>query len=101
MQEMYWDMGTTMAIATYLVWGFAFSLHALLVLNGNDHAVRWARRWYSKKMFLWEARVFYPLLLLTYLLLEVLPAFIGLTKEYNRFGVDRMIMIAFGDLSEH
>lgn len=100
MQELYWDLGMTMAIATYLVWGFAFSLHALLVLNGNDQAVRWARKWYSRQMFLWEARVFYPLLVLNYLLFEVLPAYVGLTKEYNRFSVDQMITIAFGDSSE-
>lgn len=97
MSEFWSDTITILAVATYLTWGFTFAIHALLVLNGNHTAIQWARRWYSEKVFRREIQLFYPMLWFTYLLFELLPAYLGITEEYNRFSSTRMIENAFGE----
>jgi len=58
---------------TYVVWGFVFAMQLLLVLNDVDPAIRWFRHYYTYPMFLAEYRLFYPMLWLVYILLEVIP----------------------------
>jgi len=58
---------------TYLSWGFVFALETLLVYNGVESAKTWFLKRYNYRDFEREYRIFYPLVLLFYFLLEWLP----------------------------
>lgn len=91
------DMIIAFIIYTYLVWGFAFSIHAMLIMCGVESAIRWAKRWYSPKAFIIETYIFYPMILIGYLFLELIPKALGITQEFVRFDIPGMINRAFHD----
>ncbi len=69
---------------TYLVWGVIFSMQVLLFSHHLKSAARWFKERYTFKSFYYEYRVFYPMLWLGYLFLEVIPGII-LREEISRF----------------
>ncbi len=95
MGEYYLDLLIRAIILTYLVWGFAFSIHALLIMCRTKSAIKWARRWYSPKVFRLESFIFYPMIFIAYILFEMLPFFIGINKEPFRFNIDNLSNIVF------
>ncbi len=60
-------------LLTYLSWGFVFALETLLAYHGVDSAKRWFIKRYDYKSFTQEFRIFYPMILFLYFLLEWLP----------------------------
>ena len=60
-------------LLTYLSWGFVFALETLLVYSGVGSAKEWFVKRYDYQSFEREYRVFYPLVLFYYFLLEWLP----------------------------
>jgi len=59
---------------TYLVWGFVFSIELLLVDNNVKSAIEWFKKRYTFESFKWEYYTFYPMMLILYVLIELLPS---------------------------
>lgn len=59
---------------TYVSWGFVFALQLLLVHHRVTTAIDWFSAHYTYRTFRAEYRIFYPMLWLFYLLLEVIPS---------------------------
>ncbi len=95
MSELYLEIIKISIIAIYIIWSFAFSINALLILYNNEGAIEWARRFYSKKVFTIEAYLFFPAIYIFWLLFELLPALIGLSSEVVRFNLQKIIDIVF------
>ncbi len=58
---------------TYVVWGSIFAMELLLVYYGVKSAIAWFQKRYTFKSFYYEYRVFYPMLMIAYLFLEIIP----------------------------
>jgi len=58
---------------TYFLWGSIFAMEILLFYNGSQSAKEWFVARYDFKTFKMEYRVFYPLMGLLYVVLEVIP----------------------------
>lgn len=97
MDGVWLDMLTTAAIATYIVWGMTFSIHALLILHKSTSAIKWARHWYTPKNFMIEIYIFSPLLYIAYFFLELLPGMLGISSEILRLDFDDLMQTAFYD----
>ena len=70
------EAGVVAVVATYIVWGFTFSIEMLLAHNGVPGAIKWFKTHYSAKTFAVEYKVFYPMILAMYIFLEVIPGII-------------------------
>ena len=60
-------------VATYFIWGSIFAMEVLLFYNGSQSAKEWFVSRYDFKTFKIEYFSFYPLMLMLYVLLEVIP----------------------------
>ncbi|MEA3374039.1 MAG: hypothetical protein U9Q62_10190 [Campylobacterota bacterium] len=60
-------------ILTYLAWGFVVAFEILLAMNGSQWAIEWIRKHYRYEVLYREVMVFYPMIWLGYLFLEILP----------------------------
>lgn len=60
---------------TYFFWGAIFSMEVLLFYNGVDSARVWFEERYTYSAFKKEYYAFYPMIIMLYLLLEVVPHF--------------------------
>ncbi len=60
-------------VFTYITWGFAFTIELLLAHNGVESAINWFKKHYSVKAFEIEYKIFYPMMMIMYLLLEIIP----------------------------
>ncbi|MCB4752383.1 MAG: hypothetical protein LGB03_05920 [Sulfurovum sp.] len=58
----------------YVVWSFVFSMELLLFYYGLASARKWFKKYYTFKMFQYEYYLFYPMLFITYLFLEIVPS---------------------------
>ena len=58
---------------TYFLWGSIFAMEVLLFHNGSTSAKEWFIARYTFKTFKMEYKVFYPLMGLLYVILEVIP----------------------------
>lgn len=58
---------------TYATWGLVFSIELLLVDNDVKSAIEWFKSRYTFESFRWEYYAFYPMMLVLYLLIELLP----------------------------
>ncbi len=68
--------GLVAVLMTYIVWGFAFTIELLLAHNGVKSAINWFKKHYTIKTFEIEYKIFYPMMLIMYLLLEIIPSYI-------------------------
>jgi hypothetical protein len=85
------------AILTYLVLGFIVSFESILVLYEVPAAVRWIREWHSPAGYRRMLMLFFPMLQLAYLFLELIPHLLGLSDERRPFDPDRIWWAAFGE----
>ena len=60
---------------TYFIWGSIFAMEVLLVYNGLVSAREWFKTRYTFKSFSIEYKLFYPMLIIAYIFLEVIPGF--------------------------
>ncbi len=58
---------------TYFVWGFTFAMEFLLVYFSVKSAIVWFKERYTYKSFYYEYRVFYPMIIISYIFLEIIP----------------------------
>ena len=77
-------------ILTYLVWGFVVAFETVLAMSGSKIALKWIRDRYSKRFFTLEVYAFYPIVLLFYIFYELLPFYLGITKNAFKFDLDFM-----------
>ena len=65
--------GLIAVLMTYIIWGFAFSIELLLAHNGVESAIIWFKKHYKVKSFKVEFKIFYPMIILMHLFLEIIP----------------------------
>jgi hypothetical protein len=58
------------------VWGFAFSIELLLAHNEVASAIDWFKRHYKPNSFKLEFKIFYPMIIVMHILLEIIPSII-------------------------
>jgi len=68
--------GLIAVLMTYIVWGFAFSIELLLAHNGVDSAIKWFKTHYKPNSFKLEFKIFYPMIIVMHILLEIIPSII-------------------------
>jgi len=68
--------GLIAILLTYIVWGFAFSIELLLAHNGVDSAIKWFKVHYKINSFKIEFKIFYPMIIVMHILLEIIPSII-------------------------
>ena len=61
-------------IMTYGIWGFIFAIELLLVANNVSTAMTWFQERYTFSTFSKEYYAFYPMILVVYFLVELLPS---------------------------
>ena len=59
---------------TYLIWGSIFAMEVLLFYNGLKSAQEWFMERYTFKSFKNEYYAFYPILMVAYFFLELIPS---------------------------
>ena len=75
------------AVLTYFTWGLVVAFETVLVMAGSEFAKEWVRKRYTIKFFMFEIYLFFPLVLLGYLFLEVIPYLLGKSKHIAAFDV--------------
>ncbi len=68
--------GLIAVLMTYIVWGFAFSIELLLAHNGVEGAIVWFKKHYNVKSFKVEFKIFYPMIIVMHIFLEIIPGVI-------------------------
>lgn len=68
--------GLIAIVATYIIWGFVFSIELLLAHNGVEGAIIWFKKHYKVNSFKVEFKIFYPMLIVMHILLEIIPSII-------------------------
>ncbi len=61
---------------TYVIWGFVFSIELLLAHNGVEGAIVWFKKHYKVNSFKVEFKIFYPMIIVMHILLEIIPSMI-------------------------
>ncbi len=84
-------------ILTYLVVGFIVAFEAILCMNKSAFAIKWVRRLYTLKSFMISVYIFYPMLWIVYLFLEVIPFYLGGSKHLTKFDIATMLYYIFPD----
>jgi len=87
-------------ILTYLVIGFVIAFESILCMSGSTMAIEWVRKRYKLKGFMFSTYIFFPMLLLAYLFLEVIPYYAGMTKSIVKFDISAMLYRVFKDESD-
>ncbi len=82
--------GVLVVILTYLSWGFVFALQLLLVHHQVSTAIDWFVARYTYRTFRAEYRIFYPMLWLFYLLLDVIPSWVS-REHLIRFNPEKVL----------
>ncbi len=61
-------------VMTYISWGSIFSMEVLLFYNNAKGSKQWFLERYTFKSFKNEYYIFYPMIIVTYIFLELLPS---------------------------
>ena len=85
------------SILTYIVLGFLFGMEGVLAMSGSKAAIKWIRKQFTLKGFLFVSRFCYPFFVLAYYLFEVIPYKLGIDDDLTPFDMDRMILNIFED----
>jgi len=85
---LYWVM--TIVGMTYLIWGFIFGFEALLVAYRVKSAEEWFKDRYTYESFYTEYKIFYPMIMVVYTIVEILPSLLGFEKP-KRFEANDII----------
>ena len=75
---------------TYFVWGSMFAMEVLLVYNGLKSAQEWFKQRYTFKSFKLEYKVFYPMLIVAYIFLEIIPS-IFYRESFLKFSPSKVL----------
>ena len=85
------------AVLTYLVWGFIIGFEVVLAMNGTKWACKWLKKHHTYKQMYWESVLFYPMILISYALLEWVPHYVFRVKEYTPFDLQLLFERLYGD----
>ncbi len=73
----FWVLFTSFfLVLTYLVLGFIIAFEVVLAMSGSSVALQWIKKHCSYKELYAEVIVFYPMILLGYFFLEVVPHYL-------------------------
>jgi len=75
---------------TYFIWGSMFAMEVLLVYNGLKSAQEWFQKRYTFKSFKLEYKVFYPMLIIAYIFLELIPS-IFYRESFLKFSPSKVL----------
>ncbi|SFV51870.1 hypothetical protein MNB_SV-3-898 [hydrothermal vent metagenome] len=75
---------------TYFVWGSVFAMEVLLVYHGLVSAQEWFKARYTFKSFSLEYKAFYPMLIIAYVFLEVIPSFFY-RESFLKFSAPKLL----------
>ena len=84
-------------ILTYLVWGFIVAFEVILGMSGSKAGLAWLKKRHTYKMLYKEVAVFYPMILVGYLFLEIIPYYIFRIKPLVKFDLDKLFRELYGD----
>jgi Mg2+/Co2+ transporter CorB len=83
--------GVMLAVGmTYMIWGFIFGFEVLLVGHKVLSAEEWFKGRYSFESFYLEYRIFYPMIIVVYTIVEILPSLLGFEKP-KRFKANDIV----------
>jgi hypothetical protein len=75
---------------TYFIWGSIFAMEVLLVYNGLTSAQEWFQKHYTFTSFKLEYKVFYPMLIIAYVFLELIPS-IFYRERFLKFSPSKVL----------
>ncbi len=84
-------------ILTYLVWGFIVAFEVILGMSGSKVGREWLKKRHTYKMLYREVAAFYPMILVGYLFLEVIPHYIFRMKPLVKFDLDKLFRELYGE----
>ncbi len=84
-------------ILTYLTWGMVVAFETVLVMAGSKFAKEWVKKRYTLKFFMFEIYLFFPLVLLGYIFLEVVPHLLGKSEKPVNFDIGGTIYKVFSE----
>ncbi len=85
------------SILTYIVLGFLFAFEGVLAMSGSKFAIRWIRKKFTLKGFIFASKFCYPFFIIVYFLMEKLPYILKMDDELIEFDMDKMILNIFED----
>ncbi len=77
---------------TYFTWGSIFAMEVLLAYNGLKSAKEWFIERYTFNSFKLEYKVFYPMLIIAYLFLELIPS-IFYRESFLKFHPSKILKV--------
>jgi hypothetical protein len=84
------------SILTYLVWGFIVAFEVILGMSGSKVGLAWLKKRHSYKMLYKEVAVFYPMILIGYFFLEIIPHYIFKMDPLVKFDMDKLFQELYG-----
>ena len=84
------------AVLTYLVWGFVIAFEVVLAMSGAEWAGQWLKAHHTYRQLYVESIIFYPMILIGYLLLEWVPHYLFRVREMTPFDMQRLFDRLYG-----
>jgi hypothetical protein len=85
------------SVLTYIVLGVLFAFEGVLAMGGSRPAIKWIRKKFTLKGFLFAVKLCYPFFLLMYFFMELMPYYLKMDDELTEFDVSKMILNIFED----
>jgi len=93
----FWFLFVLLAsILTYLVWGFIVAFEIVLAMAGSHPAQDWLKAHHGYKALYAEVLIFYPMILLGYLFLELIPHYLFGVKHLAQFDMQKLFDLLYG-----
>ena len=80
---------------TYLVVGFIIAFEVVLAMGNSTVALRWLKMHHSYKNLYFEVMIFYPIILLGYIFLELIPHYL-FNSRLTPFDMDTLFDRLYG-----
>ncbi len=84
-------------VLTYIAWGLVVAIESLLVMSGSKFAKEWVRKRYTLKFFMFEVYIFFPMIVVGYIFLEVIPYLLGRSDSIAKFDIAKAVYNAFDE----
>ena len=85
------------SILTYIVLGVLFAFEGILAMGGSKFAIKWIRKKFTLKGFMFAVQLCYPFFLILYFFMELLPYYLKMDDELTKFDISTMILNIFED----
>jgi hypothetical protein len=84
------------AMLTYLVWGFVIAFAIISAMGDSTVALEWIRAHHSYRELYLESIIFYPMILLGYLFLELIPHYLFRVQHMVPFDLQKVFDRLYG-----